>query len=80
MNYKVSDCEKYYVQALQVAISNSFIKAQALGSANVALVKVEEDYNYCCDCVYREYSKENIATDIATHIEITANIQATYLV
>lgn len=81
VNYKISDCEKHYLQALQVAISNSFSKAQTLaGSTNVALVKISEDYNYCCNYIYREYNKETIAVDVATPIEITANIQTTYLV
>lgn len=80
VNYKVSNHEQHYLKALRAAIENSAIKAHLItGLDHLSLVKIEEDYNYCCDYVYREYNKESIEEDISTPIKITASIQATYI-
>lgn len=78
INYKVSNYEQCYAEAMNDAINNATQKCQNIEEKQISVVGVEEEY-CCCPCMYREYDSENISLDLQNPIEITACVKIHFL-
>ena len=59
VNYKVSNENELYENALNQAFENARIKASVLlGKDNLSIVNIEEESTYYCNTLYRNYAQE----------------------
>ncbi len=75
INYKVTNIDEEYNNALLSAVENAKIKAtKILGRDDLQMVKVKEEYVYSCNNLYRNYADDLSASDLVGKVEIEAQV------
>lgn len=79
INYSLKNSNPSYLNALKLAIQDANEKVSSLYSGyNIVLLEIEEEENYYCSTLYKEYITEEISKDINQSLEIRAKIKATF--